>query len=100
MMVHVAGKRQYFNFHATCSMDPSNPLTVYISSLFLSCFVQHFEKWPSSRPLCVHAEGKTMAAVLLLADLYKRPVHVCHVARKEEVRGLIILSLWTCGNVL
>ena len=28
-----------------------------------------------------------MAAVLLLADLYKRPVHVCHVARRAEVRG-------------
>ena len=28
-----------------------------------------------------------MAAVLLLADLYKRPVHVCHVARREEVRA-------------
>ena len=33
----------------------------------------------------MHAEGHTTAAVLLLCELYKRPVHVCHVARKEEV---------------
>ena len=36
--------------------------------------------------MCVHAEEKTTAAVLLLAELYKKRVHVCHVARKEEVR--------------
>ena len=36
-------------------------------------------------PLCCHAEGQTTAAVLLLAELYQRPVHICHVARKEEV---------------
>lgn len=33
----------------------------------------------------MHAEGQTTAAVLLLANLHKRPVHVCHVARKEEI---------------
>lgn len=26
-----------------------------------------------------------MAAVILLSQLYNRPVHICHVARKEEV---------------
>lgn len=46
---------------------------------------QHVANWPKDRPLCVHAEGKTTAAILLLADLAKRPLHVCHVARKEEV---------------
>ena len=36
-------------------------------------------------PICCHAEGRTTAAVLLVAQLYQRPVHICHVARKEEV---------------
>lgn len=48
--------------------------------------------WPKDRPLCVHAEGKTTAAILLLADLFKRPIHVCHVARKEEVNRIVRLK--------
>lgn len=28
-----------------------------------------------------------MAAVLMVAQLYQRPVHICHVARREEVSG-------------
>ena len=51
--------------------------------------VQHVVSWPKDRPLCVHAEGKTTAAILLLAELSKRPIHVCHVARKEEVCALL-----------
>ena len=48
-------------------------------------FNQHAGNWPKHRPLCVHAEGKTTAAILLIAELLSRPVHICHVARKEEV---------------
>ena len=48
-------------------------------------FLQHFEHWPKNMPICCHAEGRTTAAVLLVAQLYQRPVHICHVARKEEV---------------
>ena len=36
-------------------------------------------------PIVCHAEGRTTAAVLLVAQLYQRPVHIAHVARKEEV---------------
>ena len=37
----------------------------------------------------MHAEEKTTAAVILLAELYKRHVHVCHVARREEVSVVV-----------
>ena len=47
--------------------------------------MQHFEMWSSDRVICVHAEERTTAAILLVAELYQRHVHVCHVARKEEV---------------
>ena len=57
------------------------------------CFLlKHFIHWPKTRPICVHAESKTTAAVLLLAELYKKPVHVCHVARKEEVDSACVLK--------
>jgi carbamoyl-phosphate synthase/aspartate carbamoyltransferase/dihydroorotase len=51
----------------------------------LSDWMAHFEYWPQDRPLAAHAEGKTLAAFLQLAEHYQRPVHVCHVSRKEEI---------------
>ena len=36
-------------------------------------------------PICVHAEGRTTAAAILLAELHDRALHVCHVARREEI---------------
>lgn len=36
-------------------------------------------------PIVAHAEKQTVAAILMVAQLYQRPVHICHVAKKEEV---------------
>ena len=33
----------------------------------------------------MHAEGRSTAAAILLASLQDRPLHVCHVARREEI---------------
>lgn len=55
-------------------------------NLLWFCF-QHLEQWPKHVPLVCHAEGRTTAAILLLAELADRPVHIAHVARKEEVRS-------------
>ncbi len=54
-------------------------------SLFFIFFLQHFEHWPKGVPICVHAEGRTTAAVILLASLNNRSVHVCHVATRDEI---------------
>lgn len=50
-------------------------------------WVEHIKKWPSTskRPICVHAEAKTLPAILHIATIYKKKIHVCHVARKEEI---------------
>lgn len=45
----------------------------------------HFRHWPAGRPLAVHAEGRSLAVALGLAALADRPLHVCHVSRREEV---------------
>lgn len=45
----------------------------------------HFESWPKDMPLVCHAEGQTTAAVIWFAQHYGRPVHICHVAREEEI---------------
>ncbi|MCS7285686.1 MAG: amidohydrolase family protein [Anaerolineae bacterium] len=51
----------------------------------LSTLIAHFQSWPSSKPIAVHAEGMLVAAVLALAALYNRRVHICHVSRAEEI---------------
>jgi len=51
----------------------------------LTHWQEHIKNWPANYPICVHAEGRTLAAVLLIAVLYDKPIHVCHVARKEEI---------------
>lgn len=51
----------------------------------MDAWIPHLERWPAHRPLAVHAEGRTLAAAVLLAELVGRPVHLCHVSRREEV---------------
>ncbi|XP_076265993.1 carbamoyl-phosphate synthetase 2, aspartate transcarbamylase, and dihydroorotase rudimentary isoform X2 [Rhynchophorus ferrugineus] len=67
-------------------------LKMYLNETFttlklndLSVWNKHLTHWPRKAPLCVHAESQTTAAIILLASLANRPVHICHVARKEEI---------------
>ena len=46
---------------------------------------RHIALWPAGRPLAVHAEGRSLAAALLLAVLHDRALHVCHVSLREEI---------------
>ncbi|KAJ0061378.1 hypothetical protein NL108_017396, partial [Boleophthalmus pectinirostris] len=69
-----AGLKMYLNdTYSTLKMDN------------VSLWMEHFEKWPKSLPIVAHAERQTVAAILMVAQLYQRPVHICHVARKEEI---------------
>jgi carbamoyl-phosphate synthase/aspartate carbamoyltransferase/dihydroorotase len=51
----------------------------------LDVLIAHMQRWGANRPLMVHAEGRTIAASILVAHLANRPVHICHVARKDEI---------------
>lgn len=44
-----------------------------------------FEAWQSDKPILVHAEGVELAAVIALAQLYDRRLHVCHISQATEV---------------
>nr|XP_033330186.1 CAD protein [Megalopta genalis] len=82
------------NYNITPELAPlAAGLKMYLNETFttlrlpdLTVWIKHFQSWPKKYPLCVHAEGQTTAAVLLLAGLHSRPIHVCHVARKEEIQ--------------
>ncbi len=51
----------------------------------LSAWQAHFASWPADRPIVAHAEDRTLAAVLLMAALYDRPVHLAHVSLRDEI---------------
>ncbi|KAK7468185.1 hypothetical protein BaRGS_00036598, partial [Batillaria attramentaria] len=68
-------------------------LKMYLNETFttlrlddVSVWMKHFEHWPRNMPICAHAEGATTAAIVLVANLFQRPVHICHVARKSEIQ--------------
>ncbi|XP_036922614.1 CAD protein isoform X5 [Sturnira hondurensis] len=48
-------------------------------------WMEHFETWPCHLPIVAHAERQSVAAILMVAQLTQRSVHICHVARKEEI---------------
>jgi carbamoyl-phosphate synthase/aspartate carbamoyltransferase/dihydroorotase len=67
-------------------------LKMYLDSTFgelrlddMTLWQQHFLNWPPQLPIVAHAESRSMAAVILLASIYDRPVHIAHVSLKEEI---------------
>merc|ERR1719457_477442 len=80
----------------------SAALKLYLNDTFttlqlkdVSVWMDHFKNWPKTRPLCCHAEKQNVAAVLFLAQSYDRSVHICHLARKEEI--LLVKKAKECG---
>ncbi|XP_043188105.1 CAD protein-like [Amphibalanus amphitrite] len=81
------------NYRQLAELGPrAAALKMYLNDTFsdlrlddLTVWSQHMEHWPRHLPLCVHAEGQTMAAAMMVAALANRPIHICHVAKKEEI---------------
>ncbi|XP_050436300.1 CAD protein [Adelges cooleyi] len=87
-----AGASNTNSFEIAQNANQFAGLKMYLNETFstlrlqnVSSWVSHFESWPKHMPLVVHAEDQTCAAILMLASLYNRSVHVCHVARKSEI---------------
>ena len=51
----------------------------------MTLWAEHFARWPHAAPIVAHAESRTMAAVILMAQLFDRPVHIAHVSLREEI---------------
>ncbi|HSD84572.1 MAG TPA: hypothetical protein VLG46_11965, partial [Anaerolineae bacterium] len=51
----------------------------------LDSLLRHMERWPANRPVLCHAEGRTVAACILVAHLTGKHVHICHVSRQDEI---------------
>ncbi|XP_028041682.1 CAD protein isoform X1 [Bombyx mandarina] len=81
------------NYDTICELAPqAAALKMYLNETFTTLLLEdmtiwqkHFQSWPKKMPVCTHAEREKTAAVILMASLLDRPVHICHVARKEEI---------------
>jgi carbamoyl-phosphate synthase / aspartate carbamoyltransferase / dihydroorotase len=51
----------------------------------MSLWMDHFAAWPEDCPIVAHAEERSIAAVILVASLFNRAVHIAHVAKREEI---------------
>ena len=72
--------------------DKAAGLKMYLDSTFgelrlddMTLWMPHFEKYPKEYPVVLHSESRTMAAGILFAAIYNRPVHIAHISLKEEV---------------
>lgn len=51
----------------------------------LTLWMEHLARWPADWPVVAHAESRSLAAIILVAALYDRPVHLAHVSLREEI---------------
>lgn len=51
----------------------------------MESWMEHFTHWPRQMPIVAHAESRTLAAVILMAALYDRSIHLAHVSLREEI---------------
>jgi carbamoyl-phosphate synthase/aspartate carbamoyltransferase/dihydroorotase len=68
-------------------------LKIYMNQTFgelrmqsLPTLIEHFKRWPGSRPIACHAEGHSLPVVLALAHLFERRIHICHVSTAVEIQ--------------
>jgi carbamoyl-phosphate synthase/aspartate carbamoyltransferase/dihydroorotase len=67
-------------------------LKMYLDSTFgelrlddMTLWQEHFRQWPKHLPIVAHSESRSMAAVILMAAIHDRPVHIAHISLKEEI---------------
>jgi carbamoyl-phosphate synthase/aspartate carbamoyltransferase/dihydroorotase len=72
--------------------DKAAGLKMYLDSTFgelrlddMTLWMPHFANYPKEYPIVLHAESRTMAAGILFAAIYDRPVHIAHVSLREEI---------------
>lgn len=72
--------------------EPAIALKVYLNDTFgplrvedLPTLAACFERWPRHKVIAMHAEGQSVAVGIGLAAAFARPVHFCHVSRRDEI---------------
>ncbi|KAL8338783.1 hypothetical protein RB601_006194 [Gaeumannomyces tritici] len=68
---------------------PFNHLSDNISKV--AAVTEHFDSWPTHKPIVTDAKTTDLASILLLASLHSRRIHVTCVTTKDDIK-LIALS--------
>ena len=78
--------------HAAALAAKAAALKMYLDMTFgqlrlddMTLWQPHFEKYPKQYPIVAHSESRSMAAAILFASIYNRPVHIAHISLREEV---------------
>ncbi|MCZ7669521.1 MAG: hypothetical protein M5U34_21260 [Chloroflexi bacterium] len=61
--------------------DTFGPLRVEDVPTLVACFAT----WPRDKMIAMHAEKQSVAVGIGLAAAYNRPVHFCHISRRQEI---------------
>jgi len=61
--------------------DTFGPLRVEDVPTLRACF----QSWPREKMIAMHAEKQSVAVGIGLAATYGRPVHFCHISRRQEI---------------
>ncbi|HTP03385.1 MAG TPA: amidohydrolase family protein [Anaerolineales bacterium] len=77
---------------AAALADRAAALKMYLDMTFgqlrlndMTLWQPHFEKYPKQYPIVAHSESRSMAAAILFAAIFDRPVHIAHISLREEV---------------
>lgn len=72
--------------------DQAAALKMYLDMTFgqlrldnMSLWMPHFQAYPKQYPIVSHSESRSMAAAILFAAIYDRPVHIAHISLQEEI---------------
>jgi carbamoyl-phosphate synthase/aspartate carbamoyltransferase/dihydroorotase len=78
--------------HAASLAPRSAGLKMYLDMTYgelrlddMTLWQQHFIHWPPDFTIVAHSERRTMAAAILFAAIYDRPIHIAHVSLREEI---------------
>lgn len=74
LAAHAVALKIYLN-------DTFGPLRVEDLPTLHACF----RLWPREKMIAMHAEGQSVAVGIGLAAAYRRPVHFCHISRRDEI---------------
>ncbi|MGE5073513.1 MAG: amidohydrolase family protein [Anaerolineae bacterium] len=77
---------------AAALADKAAALKMYLDMTFgqlrlddMTLWQPHFAQYPKEYPIVAHAESRSMAAAILFAAIYDRPLHIAHISLREEV---------------
>ena len=78
--------------HLPALAKHSAALKIYLNDTFgklrvedVPTLVACFRDWPRNKMIAMHAEKQSVAVGIGLAATYDRPVHFCHISRKQEI---------------